>query len=404
MSQKPVILLCWGYERKAWVELFESLRTDFDLVYLYYRNKQEDGIPTMIDRRIYWDDYKSAHEIINDIKPSKIVFMSISSGYGIALNMAARRAKVPTLILQHGLFRTYREYRELEKLANAHASQVTTHTAQRTAPSGSNTMKFLLKSTPFLSLFALPWFFLYFILQRKVGSSYAAKKVFFRQRVASRYVCFSPTNATIHRELDRIKEDKIVYIGVPELDPYFSNSSSPIQPPQDPYYLFIDQPFEGNPYRNYGISTDDKNELYVKLAEWCAENNHRLKIKLHPVSYKNEWLAKHPSIDYVRQTDMAALLAGATGVFGGTSTLMLPAVYLKPVFLLLIHDSTFQGRVLELGLAHGGDFFKCAKEEIKFVTDRDPEALKKFENEFLFKADGLAMSRLKDALSENYSE
>ncbi len=41
-NNKPTILLCWGYNRKNWVEFFEALNNDFEFVYLFYMYPHEE--------------------------------------------------------------------------------------------------------------------------------------------------------------------------------------------------------------------------------------------------------------------------------------------------------------------------------------------------------------------------
>lgn len=398
MLPKPVILLCWGYNRSGWIYAFERLKPDFEFVYVYYRNIDEEKNPATDSRRIYWDDYTSGKDIIEKIKPVSIFFMSITSGYAIGLNSAAKSMGIPTVLLQHGLFRTYQEYRILEQMDKENPRPTVTDADTVAGKSESGfirTLKFVLRSLPFSGVLNLPRLFLYFYLQRKKGVYYSAAKVFLKQRLADRYICYSPRNADIHRSLDRITEDRIVYIGVPELDPFFNNEFYEPERRPGKYHLLIDQPFAENQYLNLPITTDQMNEVYEKLASWCELDNSKLLIKLHPESYKSTWLLKHPSITYVRDTNIVELIENATGIFGTTSTLMLPAVYLKPVFLLLIHDSSFQQTVLDLGLARGSDFFNFSIKDIVFIGDKNKEKLTQFEHDFLFKADGKSAERLK---------
>lgn len=395
MFSKPVILLCWGYNRSGWIYVFEKLKQDFEFVYIYYRSIDEEKNPVTDARKIYWDDYTSGKDIIKKIKPVSIVFMAITSGYAIGLNSAAKSMEIPTIILQHGLFRTYQEYRILEQMDKANPRKTSITTANKPGSGFTRTFKFLLRSLPLSSIFSLPRLLLYFYIQRKKGVYYATAKVFLKYRLADRYICYSPRNAEIHKYLDHISDDDIVYIGVPELDPFFDNAALTPEKKPGKYHLLIDQPFAENQYFNLPINTDQMNEVYEKLASWCESNDSKLLIKLHPESYKSTWLLKRPSITYVRDANVVELIKNATGIFGTTSTLMLPAIYLKPVFLLLIHDSSFQQSVLDLGLAKGSDFFHFSVRDIEFIEDKNEEKLTQFEQDFLFKADGKSAERLK---------
>jgi hypothetical protein len=108
------ILLVWGYERESWVRPLEVLRNEFQLVYLRYIHRSEEEASFTKEKKIYWSDFENAQQIITEVKPAKVVFMSIYNGLDIALNTVCKRYNIPTFILQHGLFTSYEDYRKRE--------------------------------------------------------------------------------------------------------------------------------------------------------------------------------------------------------------------------------------------------------------------------------------------------
>lgn len=400
-SGKKRILLCWGYHRKGWVTPFEELNEDFEFVYLFYRARSEEKEVYTTCQRIYWDDFRSGFEVIESVRPQKIILMSVISGYSIALNMAAKRKGVPTYVMQHGLFRTYKEYRSIERNDRKQKKKVPAVGTGGKAVGTWNTLRFLIGSMTGMLYFKLPVLLVFFYFQRRQGIYFASRRIRFRERRPDRYICYTWRNAVIYRELDQVAEENIDYIGVPELDPFFDPDDQRECESRDPYYLLIDQPFAENQYYHFSVTKDQTNAMYGKLADWCGQQGYRLLVKLHPETYGSNWLLAHPNIEYKTDCDIVCLIRKAKGIFGTTSTLMLPAVFLKPVFLLLIHDSSFQSRVLELGLAKGADFSTFREEQINFMrADTKPSAQKQFEFEFLYKADGRSRVRLHDALDQ----
>lgn len=394
------ILLCWGYHRKGWITPFLALENEFEFIYLFYKKKDEETVSFTNCNKIYWDNYHSARDILDAVKPDKIVFMSITSGYSIALNIAAKQRKITTYILQHGLFRTYKEYREIEigdKKSKTNKENITV-ASSRGGGGTVQTLKFLLSSITFLDFFTLPKILYYFFLQKKEGLYFALKKIKFNQRKPKHYICYTDRNAQIHRELDDAGEKEILYIGMPELDSFFEDNIKENTTVSEKYFLLIDQPFADNQYYNLSVTKEQTNQTYLKLAKFCSLNNTKLYIKLHPESYQSDWLVQNDTIRYIKDTNIVPLIKNAKGVFGTTSTLMIPSVYLRPVFLLLIHNSIFQKRVIELGLAKGADYFNFNITDIHFITEKKPVSLHKFEQEYLYVADNKSVDRLANIL------
>lgn len=404
---KTRILLCWGYHRKGWITPFEHLNEDFDFVYLFYTTEEEEGQSFTNCKKVYWSQFSCAQQILSTVKPDKIVFMSLYSGYTMALNAAAKRKGIHTFIFQHGLYKTYQEYRFFELMQKEKEIK-----DRRQIPDLSNSSDTQLKKSQkrtlsfiFRSYSVIHWYkivnqlFFIFVLRRE-GHYTAMKRVRFSDRIPDSYICFTENNATIHKELDKISDEIIDYTGVPELDVFFKevNHGKPLI--EGSYYLMVSQPFAQNQWWNLGVSVEQENEVCTKLANWCSSNSSKLVVKLHPENYESTWLVKHSNIIYAKELPVANLMHFAQGVFGSTSTLMLPAVYNKPCFLLLIHNSGFQKKVRELGLARGADYLNFTQDEIVFKTndDKNVESLEEFEKKYLFKADGKSVERLREIL------
>ncbi|HEY0354919.1 MAG TPA: polysialyltransferase family glycosyltransferase [Flavisolibacter sp.] len=401
--RKKKILLCWGYNRKGWIAPFEALKDKLDFVYLYYRFPgEEEACYTDCDR-IYWYDYKSGFDILDDVKPDAVIFMSLTSGFPIALNAACKTRNVLTYIFQHGLFRTYKEYRAIEeadrKARKSNQVSSNDNSSNDEEINGKSTLRFLLSSFTGKYYFSILPVFIYFSVLKRRGLYYASYHLPLDVRKPSRYICYTPRNATIYREMDKIGEDKIDYTGIPELDVFFQDHS-PVE--EQDYFLLIDQPFAENRYYDFGVSKEQMNGFYEKLNTYCRSVNCRLKIKLHPESYKSTWLFSDDNIDYIQDANMVPLIKNAKGVFGTTSTLMLPAIFFKPCFLLLIHDSSFQKDMLEMGLANGADFFEFRPADIIFKKEVNSQHKHKFVYSYLFKTDGQSVERLRQILERTH--
>lgn len=397
---KKKILLCWGYNRKGWIAPFEMLKNEFEFIYLYYTGVEEEEQSYTDCTKLYWNNFTSGFDILDRIRPALVLFMSIQAGYTIALNIACKKRKVPTYIFQHGLFRTYKEYRAIEQLDKQERAKTPGRKQSKNLKRSAklkSTLPFLLKSLSSQNFFFLPFIIFFLWLISEKGMYYTLYHMPLRFRLPDKYICYTPQNATIYTELDRVGEDKFLYTGVPELDPFFNEA---VVCSKADYYLLIDQAFAENRYYNFGVTREQMNACYAKLNTFCKTHGSKLVVKLHPESYKSDWLLQDANIEYVQDVDVVRLVKNARGVLGTTSTLMLPAIYFKQCYLLLIHDSYFQQAMLMSGLAKGADFFTFSPAEINFnYTPRD-EMKSQFVHDYLYKADGRSVERLKSILTE----
>ena len=137
------ILLCWGYHRSGWVAPFEQLNGEFDFHYLFHLSEEEEECSHTNQPRHYWNDFRAAQDILDEIKPDRLVFMSLSGLRPIALNMAARRKGIPTFVVQHGYFRSLENYLALPAVPPKTVAETKT-TSQ--ASSASEAVRFMIRS------------------------------------------------------------------------------------------------------------------------------------------------------------------------------------------------------------------------------------------------------------------
>lgn len=397
----PTILLCWGYHRSSWIEPFERLKGHFRFTYIFYRNRQEEEERLTADPVLYWQDYADADQILDAVRPEKIVFMSLTSGYPIALNMAAQSRGIPTYILQHGVFGFYADERASESRSTALHKTRGAETASITGLKSSS-FGFLIRSMRLADLTAVPRMALFFLILRQCGYVAACKQVRFRQRLPTGYICFTERNGTIYRELDYAGPDRIHVIGIPEYDRFFRSASTPEEPTDEaPYYLLIDQPLAENSWGTPTVSREEMVRFYGKLIAYCRSQNARLKIKLHPESYGCAWLPENDGVQWIRDADVVSLIRGAKACFGMFSTLVLPAALLKPLCLFDVKPSSIVSDLGRRGLATVLDFFQFEPSDIRFgQTGHSGPDVPRFVEDYFFKLDGRSTDRLAEVLRQ----
>ena len=391
----PTVLLCWGYHRSSWIEPFERLKDVFRFAYIFYRNREEEEERYTDDPVLYWQDYSNAQQILDAVRPDKIVFMSLTSGYPIALNMAARQRGIDTYILQHGIHSSYAD----EMAANAQTTVLRKEGSTPASPARSSSMGFLARTMRAGDVYSVPRMALFFLLMHRWGYFVACRYVRFAQRMPTGYICFTERNALIYRELDHARPEQIYLIGIPEYDRFFATSRSGEGTGGAPYYLLIDQPLVENSWGTPSVSREDMIRFYRKLMAYCKAQSATLKIKLHPESYSCGWLPEDEGAEWIREADVVDLIRGAKACFGMFSTLVLPAAVLKPLCLFNAKPSSMVNDLSHRGLALVLDFFTFEPSDIRFHKIHSSGAdFSRFVQDYFYKMDGRSGERLAEVL------
>lgn len=392
--KKPLILLNWPYYRKDWVQPFIELRDELEFVFVSYvdSSKREEDFPF---KQLFWDEFQSARELLEKEKPCKVVFMSIYSGYSIALNLAASQKNIPTYVLQHGLYHNYSFYRKMEvsNKKNGVAVRNEAHKANR-----FGTFIFIFKSLANRQKKYLPLIALYLFLVNKKGVNWASKYLRPCFILADQYLCYTRFNGRIYQEREGVLKDRIAEIGNPTYDSFFEFDRKKIE---KKYYLLIDQPFTENQFNNFGISENEMNNFYLKLNEFCESVNAKLIIKLHPESYTGTFMVKNKNITYVKKADIESLVFNSLGCFGTFSSLIIPVIYFKKCYLFKISglESNTQEDIIRLSVVKSLDFHEFSPRDINFSNfNKRENKLGEFIKKFLYKIDGQSLMRLSQAL------
>lgn len=331
--------MVWPYHRKDWIHIFELLGNDFEFHYLSYIHQALD--PTDPQERPalvrYWAEFSNTAEVLESIRPEKIIFMSIDSGLSIALNIQAQQQGIRTYVMQHGIYTNYRDYRMREKLwRKASVSRAAVSSKKEVRFSSIRFLRASLKN-PFL-LFRI---LLHAYAARRTGPYFANRHFSFAAKKPNFYICFSKANAKIYEELDRPTAGKFIFTGSPELDSYLKPVEQP--PVQERFILHIDQALAENSFGEETVSRENMISFYAKLNTLAHRMEARLFIKLHPESYQTEWLPQHENITYLKATpNLQAYLQHAVLCTGFYSTLLIPAVYWNSAVLFNIYYSYIQ--------------------------------------------------------------
>lgn len=372
------------------MQVFHELKSEFDFVFLPGVSSSEPDYSMDIPSR-YWSEFEDASILLDDINPNAIVFMSIDSGLSMVLNHVAQKRGLTTFILQHGIYTNYRDYRIREKLWQKSHRATKIQSSIHAIGFSSKTFAFnSLKGVAKLNIIAIALFSQF---QKRVGPYWASKHLPLKIKKASKYLCFSPYNAIIHKELDRVSENDLAYVGSSELMQYLKKE----EPLDDDYYLHIDQALAENSLGEETVSREEMVEFYLKLNTYCLTNKAKLYIKLHPESYSSDWLPKDENIIYIRNTNkLNAYIQSAKGCFGFYSTMVIPAAYWGNLVLFNIFYSGLQEALDKYPNVTTLDFRGFDSKEIVFTKESGP--LVNIKEEFI-QPIGVSLASLKERFS-----
>lgn len=389
---KIKILLVWQYYRLDFIEVFKQISEEFDFFFLAEISPiLSTAFVDDFAKVIYWQDFENADEIINRIRPNKIIFMGTEGLLSMSLNHTALKNSINTYYLQHGIYDKTTFYVDGQK------SKIIKN------KSNHNFRTYLFQLFFFFKTIGINKKAVVYII-REIKSKLKGNQYEFllnnpiSYRTTDYYIAYTLEN--IKQILDRDKADisKVIPIGNLNLDSFFCEMENENE--YDSTLLFIDTPLV-EVYKPNGVvekttmSADEANHIYGKLNSYAKSLNLKLKIKLHPFSYNSDFYVQDKNISYLRNCDINNEIAKANIVAGFYSSLMLPIIVSKKFTLLnqgrkfsLLCDLEDTMRVKFLDVH---DNF----EKLTFYDINDyPKAKKMMIDNYIYAVDGRATDRL----------
>lgn len=389
MAKKRVLLIWWELDhRPEFLQPFIDMSDELEFTQLIYKNKKERTGSSSPFKMVYWHDYINARAVLKDLKPEVIIGVT-ESIFATALINSARKAGIPYYGMQHGFIH----------------DSISTFTVD-TRKFGIGMLGSYIKSTLFF-LFSFSIFNVrkycsavyFYWLYPKMLIHKLLKENYFPWLVPDYYVCFSPYSAEHYKEVYRLKEEQIKYIGILWFDQFFKKlvTLQHTTSATEKYYLLIDTCFD-----NYSkpISKEQVNRFYTTLAAFCEKEQAKLKIKLHPWNYNKQDLLQHPNIEYLRKLDddeLFTTIRDSEGCFSFYSTLLLPVLAIKQL-IQIDSNAVYLAIAKERGITPVINFFDCTVDDIHFPGDQKSELNKTDLEYLLYKTDGHAKERLKAIL------
>jgi hypothetical protein len=253
-------------------------------------------------------------------------------------------------------------------------------------------------------------FFVYFrvvaflLLKKLYGSTQRAlKAVAGNTMQAGNYLVYTRYLSSILKERDKVPDHKIIELGNQEASDIIRKvTGSPGYSYEGgDYLLFIDEAFSGSPVFNLKaiVDVDTYNRFLKMLSTYAASAGQRLLVKLHPYSYTVGHFIKDDNIDYVTEASLSELIANASGIFGFSSTLLIPAIFVKKACVFKLNDfSDIHKALVKMDYCKVLDFHHLQLTDIQFGDKPTESQVKQFIDYFLYKPDDQYLDRLKKIL------
>ncbi len=383
------VLLVWWYDRRDLIAPYLEMQDDIEFTVLFYRfPEQEDKsmADTLPFKRIYWLDYHSPYEILNDVNPDKILLFSNFGILTVSLIVAANIRKIETSYVSHGL---------RSELKDILKNQDTPQTILRYQKDNKyytskkwHTLLFLFMTISIRNPRTIKLVMVLLKAEYKFSKDY--EKLIYIQdplRKVSSYYLFAPENALMIHDLDHPDPSKIKYTGPYTLDKIFSDFKN-IVPKEEDYWIIIDQPI-------LGFDFNKRIDLYKEIALKAQSEGKKLYIKMHPMDYDNE-TENDSNIIWLKNIDnIGELIGKSSGVLGYYSALLLPVIVYKKCILFNINANIFVEKWNKLGVIKLLDLHNFKIDDIEFSSFKIDEASRRsYIEQFIVYTDGECQKRL----------
>lgn len=408
------VLFVGDFNRADFQYAATLIKDDADVFFIEYVN---DKAITGDDykqygKAIFWKDYRSAFDLLDRVKPTKVVFFFLESYNHIALNVASKLRGITTYHLEHGL-RCYKRYNALK----AHHSKVL-KVKQRSL--SGRVKGFISRAAEFKDRLKTRLFFSntikeapnsekeflkeYYAVRSRNSILDTFEKIRNEYRMPDKYISFSPLVFRYHQIHEALRGDfPVECIGVPNFDAFYFLRDREWK---DGDVLFIDQPFlEQN---RYGWTKQNKEQFLRDISGLVGQMGKKLYIKLHPLNRREVFqvIGSEQHVVIMEDSNWFNDLNAISVVLGFHSTLMMPFVAMKGVccFSLNVHpeiDEAVLPSMLEskaIKTVRRLDELKECFENISSEYEEQLQYKEEFTLQWLYKFDGKSSQRLRNIL------
>lgn len=411
---KQRILLVGDYNRSDFLYVARALKAEADFFFIEYlnRNYLTNKECLLYGNVLYWKDFTDAYDLLEKIKPQKVIFYFIESFNHVALNVASKFRKIPTFHLEHGI-RNLNFKASFEKLRGNHV------------PSRTDKIKKLVTRLPELyDKYKNRSFFKntveksqpeersflenYYIIRSQNSIYYTFEKIKSNYRLPDIYISYSSKIFSFHQLTENLPSNyPVKFIGIPYFD-FFSEWRS--FKPLSNNILFVDQPLYEQAYM--GWTKEHKVNFLKDLDAFAKKLGKVVFLKPHPSNDKSVYntIDSEQNIVIMQDNNWNAIIPRIDTVIGFSSTLLMPFMAMDNIccFSLEVHpappNNLYSQFYIEAGVCKPVYSFKELAEELEnkeLCLGEQRGNKQSFIDNWMYAFDGKSSERLKQILTED---
>lgn len=399
------ILIAGDHNRNDFLFIARLLKGDADFFFIEYLNdkdiKNRDCLA--LGKVLFWKDYSDAYDLLDSVKPDKVLFYFIETFNHVALNVACKVKGVSTHHLEHGVRFPLSYYKAINasqaivkkpSLINRIKVYADLYDKYLNRQFFINTKnKSPKEESSFLSQ--------YYKVRRSNEVFETFEKIKSPLRLPDSYISFGPLIFAFHKQLENLPDNyPVQYIGIPQFDDFykFQNVEK-----YNCHVLFIDQPLHEQGL--YGWTEIEKENFLSQLLKVVVKQHRKLFVKPHPWNDSRVYneLKSSPHVQFVSD-NWDDIIPEISIVLGFSSTLLLPFMALKHTtcFAMEVHPTKLQIPYSQFMIESGACDAIINLEELERILkdlsaykNKQSNTKEQFIKRYMFKFDGLSGERLK---------
>lgn len=406
-TKKQTLLLIYNFNRKDFLTYFHASKSDFNFFFAEFSSPKEvyNHHFREYGKDIYWGQFRDTFDLLEKIKPDKVVFLYIESYFHMALNISCKVLGIPTYLLDHGI-QDINIHQNLIKYTTTHSRETRVQILSRMLSQGYDRFSsrlFLIRTIaklPYTEAKALK----YYMSLRK-GKNYTSIVKYLNSDLfyADTYLSISPKVGAAFTNLLNYNPPRTFYFGVPTYDCLYN-----IKPSQTTgkALLFLDQGLHTAGFLGW---TNKYFETFITdFTGILLRHGYKIYIKKHPRQLPSDWqlLEQQKKVSVITDEELTLLLPKIKVVIGFFSTYLLPLAALEHITLITLENHPVGNTLVsksfvDAGVAHPVYDLEELHMTLPSIEKLHQEQLsnkKKFEEDWLFRFDGKSGERLRDLL------
>ncbi|MFT2010070.1 polysialyltransferase family glycosyltransferase [Pontibacter sp. 13R65] len=406
-TSKQTLLLVYNFNRSDFLSYFRVCKADFIFFFAEFASPDEVFNRQFAEygQAIFWGNFKNAFDLLEKIKPDKVLFLYIESYFHMALNIACKVKGIPTFLLDHGIQDSH-----VHKILKAFTSpqkripkNQLLFTKLKQIPARIKARQYLINTINILPPKPSKALRIYCSYRKKEHYISVLKKLEKQIYYPDAYISISPVVASAQKKLLGFSFSRTHYFGIPTFD-HLVNLSASHTPAKN--LIFIDQGLATAGFLGWTSAIFES--FTQSFAAICLEHGYRVFVKKHPRQPNKDWgrLAEEKKVIVIDDDTLANLLPTTKIIVGFFSTYLLPLIAMEHTTVLTLENHpvgnlNVSKSFIEAGVAqpvYNLQELEWALEHINMLHQQQMFNKAKFTREWLYKFDGKSGERLREIL------